>query len=450
LPRRVAADRRGAARLSRQRSALEDAARAAARRFGTPLYLYDVARLRADAVAVRDAFPDPWIRLYSLKANGLPAVVTEIVDSGDFSASAVSGGEVDLAMRSGLPPARIVLEGIGKTDFDLALAAELAVRRTPLAWVSLESVEDAAALAEAVSLTQATRNATRLAKVDVLVRVNPRVVPETHAGLAVGSAESKFGVLPEELGAVIAAGGGARGALRWRGIHLHVGSQLNAIDAWRGGARLGLRLLQLQRASLPNFDTIDFGGGFPVAYDAGAESVPSPAHFANAVRAELDELPTDARPARMAVEPGRAVVCGSGWLIARVLHVRNRERPIVVLDAGMTELIRPALYGVLHPMRALTSLGRPIGGDDGTDAVSDTDPHALVRVDGAVCESTDSFGSVSLPPLERGDIVAIGMVGAYGSSMFSTYNGRARPPEIAWNGSDLRQWRRRGSAKSLP
>ena len=450
MPRRDAAGRRGIARLSTRGATFEDAARGAAQRYGTPLYLYDVARLRADARAVRAAFPDPWMRLYSLKANGLPEVVSEIADSGGFSASAVSRGEVNLALRSGLPAARIVLEGIGKTDLDLALAADLAARGTPLAWVSLESVEDAAALAEAVSVTQTTRDAARPAKVDVLVRVNPRVVPETHAGLAVGSAESKFGVLPEELGAVIAAGGGARGPLQWRGIHLHVGSQLNAIDAWRAGARLGLRLLQLQRASLPNFDTIDFGGGFPVAYEAGAESVPSAAHFAGAVRAELDELPADARPARTAVEPGRAVVSGSGWLIARVLHVRNREQPIVVLDAGMTELIRPALYGVLHPMRALTSLGRTIGDDEGTDSVGDDGAHSFVRVDGAVCESTDSFGTFRLPPLERGDIVAIGMVGAYGSSMFSTYNGRPRAPEIAWEGSSLRSWRRRGSPKSLP
>jgi diaminopimelate decarboxylase len=260
-------------------------------------------------------------------------------------------------------------------------------------------------------------------------------------------------VLPEELSRVIAAGRGSRGPLRWRGIHLHVGSQLSAIDAWRAGARLGLRLMQLQRASLRHFDTIDFGGGFPVAYESDAASVPSAAHFAAAVQTELDDLAFDARPLRVAVEPGRALVAGSGWLIARVLHVRSREQPIVVLDAGMTELIRPALYGALHPMRAITSLGQPVRTQVATDsspAQASDQPSALVRVDGAVCESTDSFGSAALPPLERGDIVAIGMVGAYGSSMFSTYNGRTRPPEIAWDGRSLRSWRPRGRLASLP
>jgi diaminopimelate decarboxylase len=155
------------------------------------------------------------------------------------------------------------------------------------------------------------------------------------------------------------------------------------------------------------------------------------------VEAELAELPADALPSRLAVEPGRAVVAASGWLIARVLHVRGREQRIVVLDAGMTELIRPALYGATHPMVALTSLGEP------TDAGTDTP--ALVRVDGPICESTDTFGTASLPALERGDVVAIGMTGAYGSSMFSSYNGRPRPPEVAWDGDGLKLWRRRGS-----
>jgi diaminopimelate decarboxylase len=345
----------------------------------------------------------------------------------------VSSGEVALALRAGMPESEIVLEGIGKTEADMALAARMARDGTPLAWVSLESAEDAAALARVVP---------RGARVDVLVRVNPRVTPETRPGFAVGASESKFGVLPEEIGAVIEAGGGPNGPLRWRGIHLHIGSQLGAIDAWRAAARIGLRLVQLQRAALPEFDTLDFGGGFPVAYDAEATSVPTPAHFAAAVQAELDDLPADAQPTRVAVEPGRAVVAASGWLIARVLHVRQRESPVVVLDAGMTELIRPALYGAVHPMQALSSLGGPT--DNGAQAT------VTVRLDGPICESTDSFGLTELPPLERGDIVALGMVGAYGSSMFSTYNGRPRPAEICWNGSRLQVWRRRGSVRSLP
>lgn len=278
---------------------------------------------------------------------------------------------------------------------------------------------------------------------DALVRVNPQVAPETLNALAVGAPSSKFGVLPEELSAVIESGGGPDGPLRWRGIHLHVGSQLGAVDAWRSSFRVGLRLLELQRATLKDFDTLDAGGGFPVAYGGGDDSVPPLARFAAEAAAELEQIPAAARPTRLAVEPGRAAVAGCGWVVGRVLHVRRREPPIVVLDTGMTELIRPALYGAHHPMVALTSLGQPV------DA-SDDEATLTVRVDGPVCESTDTLGTAALPPLERGDIVAIGMAGAYGSSMFSSYNGRPRPPEVAWDDGELTVLRRRGSASSLP
>jgi diaminopimelate decarboxylase len=354
-----------------------------------------------------------------------------------FRASAVSSGELSLATRAGLAHADIAIEGVGKTDRDLGLVASMVAADTPPLWVSVESPEEAGALAAVLS--RAVRRPRR--RRDALVRVNPQVAPETVRGLAVGAPASKFGVLAEELPTVIEAGGGPDGPIRWRGIHLHVGSQLGAVDAWRSALRVGLRLLELQRAELTEFDTLDAGGGFPVGYDGDETSVPSPARFAGEAQAALDDLPATARPARMAIEPGRAVVAGCGWLIGSVLHVRRREPPIVVLDAAMTELVRPALYGAVHPMKALTSFGQPV------DA---TIPTAPVRVDGAVCESTDTFGSTAMPPLERGDLVAIGMAGAYASSMFSTYNGRPRPPEVAWDKGRLGLFRRRGRLPSLP
>jgi diaminopimelate decarboxylase len=419
---------------------LAEAALAAVRRFGSPLYLYDLPRLRADATAIREAFPDPWLRLYSLKANGLTGLVREIASEG-FGMNAVSSGELSLAARAGVPAGRTALEGIGKTGADLHLAARRAADRDPLLWVSLESAEDAAALAAAVIGLRDGGRRGRV-RVDVLVRVNPAVAPETIRGLAVGAPASKFGVLPEELPSVVEAGGGRRGPLRWRGIHLHVGSQLGAVDAWRSAFRVGLRLLELQRATLTDFDTLDAGGGFPTEF-GDPDSVPPPARFAAEAMAELALLPAAARPARLAIEPGRAIVAGCGWLVGRVLHVRQREPLLVVLDTGMTELIRPALYGAHHPMVALSSLGRPISNEDSAAPT-------VVRVDGPICESTDTLGEASLPPLQRDDLVAIGAAGAYASSMFSTYNGRPRPPEIAWDGDRLTVLRRRGSARTLP
>jgi diaminopimelate decarboxylase len=429
---------------------LRDAARSAARRHGTPSYLYDLPRLHADARRVAQAFPDPWIRLYSFKANGLPSLVRELVPFG-YGASVVSGGELALAARAGVRRADTALEGIGKTPADLKAAAGRAVSGEPLLWVSVESRDEAAALAALVERARRQRvrrrPATEDARMDVLIRVNPGVEPETHRGLAVGRAGSKFGCLPEEMAETIDAGGGPDGHLRWRGIHLHVGSQLGAVDAWRSAFRVGLRLVSLQRAALDAFDTLDAGSGFPVPFGVD-DAVPAPERFAAEAAIELEALAPDARPARLAIEPGRVVVAGCGWLVARVLHARDRSPRSVVLDGGMTELIRPALYGAEHPMVALTSLGRPLDGDGGAAGPG----HGVERVlvDGPICESTDRLGEADLPALRRGDLVAIGVAGAYASSMASTYNGRPRAPELAWDGHRVQVLRRRGRTTSLP
>ena len=333
---------------------LTAAARSVVRRWGTPAYVYDLPRLRADADELSTAFPDPWLRLYALKANGLPGLISELPKRG-FGASAVSGGELALARRAGFAVESIALEGIGKTPADLRRAVGLAAAGTPLRWVAIESVDEAGALAATIGAARRAGRAADDLRVDALIRLNPSVRPETMRGLAVGAGDSKFGVSDEELAAVIEAGGGPDGPLRWRGLHVHVGSQLGAVDAWRTAFRIGLATLRLHRARLVDFDTLDIGSGFPVL-DAGS---PTPAHFAAAAAEALSELAGD-RPPRLAVEPGRAIVARAGWLLARVLHTRDRERRRIVLDAGMTELIRPALYGARHPIVALTSLGRPV------------------------------------------------------------------------------------------
>jgi diaminopimelate decarboxylase len=497
--------------------ALAPALRAAARRHGTPLYVTDGAALEAAADAVCAAFPDPWLRSYSLKANDLPALVARLAARG-FGANVVSRGEWELARRAGIPNAAITLEGIGKTDADLRAAVRAAAAGEPLRWVAVESADEAAALAGAIeaarrrgrgSARQRQRQRRRgpvdgpqgrgsahlpPLRVDALVRLNPSVDPETHAGLATGARGSKFGVHPDEVGAVIEAGGGADGPVHWRGIHLHVGSQLGAIDAWRDAVRRGLALLARLQGGMPDFDTLDVGGGMPVApWRAGAgglvdpvsgvggtdgngaaggatAAAPSPERFAAEIPLLLAAIPADRRPRRLAVEPGRAMIASAGWLVARVLHVRERTLPpdpitsersgahalavlppgsttddrtrrLVVVDAGMTELIRPALYGAEHAVVALTSLGR----------VPRPDVAARpTRVDGPICESTDTLGEHLLPPLRRGDLVAIADAGAYAASMRSTYNGRPRPAEVIVEADGaLTLARRRGTLGSL-
>jgi diaminopimelate decarboxylase len=408
-----------------------------AERLRTPVYVYDGGKLDRDAEQIVAAFPDPWIRLYSLKANATPGVVARIASRG-FGANAVSRGELAVAARAGISPAVSALEGIGKSPADLRAAVDLAAAGTPLLWVSMESADEAASLADLAGRLLPSRR-----KLDVLVRVNPGVDPETHDGLAVGRSSSKFGVAPSELSTVIRKGGGNSGPLRWRGIHVHVGSQLGSVAAWSRALRHVLGAFVDVADHTESFDTLDIGGGFP----AGLLGAPEPADFARAADESLLGIRRGSRPTRLALEPGRALVAEAGWLVGRVLHVRRRPyrgteavRQIVI-DVGMTELVRPALYGAEHPIVALTSLGRP----------ADDDPIAYEAiVDGPICESTDRFGEALLPTVERGDLVAVGLAGAYASSMFSSYNGRTRPPEVMVEPDGRRTvLRSRGSVRTL-
>lgn len=417
--------------------------REAARRFGTPAYVTSVAALEAAAAELEAAFPDPWLRAFSLKANDVPAIVARLGALG-LGANVVSGGEWAAARRAGIADGRITLEGIGKTAADLRGAVRAAADGHPLRWVAVESADELAALVSLAGAAGLGRGGRP--PLDVLLRLNPDVHPETHAGLAVGRGSSKFGMTETELTAAdasLAAGG----PVRARGIHLHVGSALGAVDAWRDAVRRALAVLALLGAGHGRdaFDTLDVGGGFPVG-DPG--TVPSPARFARELPSLLESIPPGRRPARLAVEPGRFLVARAGWLLASVLHVRERagaER-IVVLDAGMTELIRPALYGARHRVLALTSLGRPHELPPAGTPVFGPDI-APARVDGPVCESTDTLDRHDLPPLRRGDLVAIADAGAYAASMAMTYNGRPRPPQVLLEpDGTLRLGRPRGRA----
>jgi diaminopimelate decarboxylase len=414
--------------------------RDAAGRFGTPLYLTDEGALAAAAAELRSAFPDPWIRQYSVKANDVPAVIAAVTAEGHgLGANVVSRGEWAAARAGGVPNSRITLEGIGKTDADLRAAVRSAADGDPILWLAIESADEAAVLGRLAARSGlGLRGSSPL---DVLFRLNPDVMPETHAGLAVGAGGSKFGMTETELSAAVEVVARSRGGLRPRGIHLHVGSQLGAIDAWRDAVRRGLALLALLGGKLPDFDTLDVGGGYAVP--PFGETGPRPERFARELPALLGTIPADRRPARLATEPGRFLVARAGWLVGAVLHVRDRGGRQVVLDTGMTELIRPALYGGRHAIEALTSLGRAVEGGQATAA----DP---VEVHGPICESTDALGTHVLPALRRGDLVAIRDAGAYGASLSSRYNGRPRPPQVLLTvDGRLVLARRRGSAATL-
>ncbi len=376
---------------------------------GTPCYVTDLVELDRRALRLRRAFPGPWLRQYSLKANPLPAIVARLAASG-MGANAVSGGEWAAAEAAGLSPQRISLEGIGKTDLELARAATEAAAGRALLWVTLESPEETAALARVARDRGLGASGRAL---DVLLRLNPGLAGETRRSFQVGAAGSKFGMAEEELLGCARELRRSGPGVRVRGVHVHVGSQLAATRAWVGAAAAACCVAAELGRQDPNADTVDLGGGFP----SGPDGAPGPDEFRAALEARL-ERDGLALPRRPAVEPGRFLIASAGWLVTRVLHVRARQRPQVVVDASLAELIRPALYGARHELAVVDCAAGP-------DA-----ERSPTSVEGAVCEGTDTFGVHELPPLRRGDVLAFAATGAYVSSMASHYNGRPRPPEL--------------------
>ena len=425
------------------------AAERAARTTPTPFYLTSEAEIAAAAAHLEAAFPDPWVRSYSLKADPLPAIVSLLNDRG-WGANCVSLGEINAARSAGVPNSQITLEGIGKgpEEFDAAIAA--ASTGAPFRWVAIESLDEARALASAVQkcLTPLPT------PIRVLLRLNPSIEPGTHAGLAVGRGSSKFGSdLAEIMAAarLIAADGAG---IELIGIHLHAGSQLRDLKEWETAVERSLAAYAglvseglITEATHQQHGTLCVGGGEPVALDGSDD----PAAQARAFRAAADAAWNGASgpvPPVRAIEPGRALVATGTYLVARVLHIRERAEVVsgplalpgasvsncerqVILDAGMGELIRPALYGARHPVL-------PISSRDGSTRLS--------AVHGPICESTDALGAHQLPKgIVRGDLLAITGAGAYADAMWSPYNGRPRPARLLLGVSgELSELRARG------
>jgi diaminopimelate decarboxylase len=409
----------------RMKAQVKDALVEAADRFGTPVYVMDMIAVAAAARQVEAAFGSPWLLHYSLKANDLPAIAGYLASRG-WGGAVVSTGEWQHARHGGLANQNVVFEGIGKTDAQLGYAAAEAAVGRPPRWLVIESAEELSCLADLAARYQLGRG--RRPAIDVLLRLNPAVDPETRREFAVGSPASKFGLPDAEIRTLARSAAADCPGLTVRGIHVHVGSALTDVGAWAVAGLRATRLLADIARYCPRADTVDYGGGFPLPRPGS----PGPADFREALRDALAEAGLSLPP-RPAIEPGRYLVGGAGWLVSRVLHVRKQPQPDapeprVILDAGMTELMRPALYGSLHRVHALQA---------GVQALRPT------AVDGPVCEMTDSFGTHQLPPLARGDLVAIEEAGAYAASFTSRYNGRPHPAEaLLWHGGELEEGER--------
>lgn len=369
-----------------------------AARFGTPLYVYSSAAINQQIQVLRQAFTDLDLKIfYAVKANECHGILQLCADAG-LGFDVVSLGELQRALRTGVSPDKIVFSGVGKNDFELGTALKLG-----LGSVNIESPAEAdrlLALADQLGRS-----------LSVAIRVNPDVDPQTHPKIATGMAEAKFGV-PMQQALLLYQKLASSAYLKPDGIAFHIGSQLLDGAPIIAALERVLTLLDQLRAAGLNITRLDLGGGFGIRYTAEQTALDLFAHAA-----QLQPLLTKAQ-CQVALEPGRFIVGNAGLLLTRVIYNKHNQqgKPMIVVDAAMNDLIRPALYDAVHSVAPLYA------------ASADGSEQSVV---GPVCESSDVLAkNVFLPPMQTNDVLCFFSAGAYGSAMASTYNSRTRPAEV--------------------
>ena len=364
---------------------------------GTPVYVYSAATLRARYRELDAAFGAyPHTLHYALKANSTLALVRLLRTLGS-AADANSIWEIETARKAGFQPSEIVFTGVGKSAAELECGVSLGLKAI--------NVESAGELARIEAIAERTGRRARVA-----IRINPDIDAKSHPHISTGLKINKFGVpidTARELWTTIHG----RRALELVAIHVHVGSQVTTLEPLRRAAALVARLANDVTRAGVTLEYLDLGGGLGISYDGG--DVPSAADYAAALVAEVRHtgLP-------IVVEPGRTIAGPAGALIARVIDLKPRtaDSQFAVIDAGMTELLRPALYGAFHRIEAVQPRETP---------------EQEYEIVGPVCESSDVIGrDRTMTRLEVGDLVAIRDAGAYGSAMASNYNRRPLPAEV--------------------
>lgn len=387
-----------------------------AKQVGTPTYVYSAATLRRHAQVFQKAFDSrPTLHCYAVKANSSLAVLKLLSGQG-LGFDIVSGGELSRVLEAGGRAKKVVFSGVGKTEDEMAQAL-----RAGILMFNIESAGELDVLAAVAKRLKAVA--------PFSIRVNPHVDARTHRYIATGLKTSKFGVPVEEAVALYEKSRALK-SLRAVGVDCHIGSQLTDVKPVREAvARVASLFRTLRDAGFP-LTHLDVGGGLGITYRD--ELPPSVGDYAAAVLAPLQGL-----DATLVLEPGRVLVGNAGVLLTRVLY--RKETPakcFAIVDAGMNDLIRPALYGAHHDVEVVQP-----GKRRSTE---------VVDVVGPVCESSDVLASERrLPRLAPGDLLAVKGAGAYGMSMASNYNSRPRPAEVMVDGARFRIVRRREGIADL-
>lgn len=367
---------------------------------GTPVYIYSLPRALSNLRRIQAAFPRAHLH-YSTKANANLALLKALVDAG-AGIDAVSAGEIHRALLAGAKPADIVFAGVGKTRDELAYALEQQV-----GWINVENELE---LNHINTLVESSGHE----PAQIALRLNPDIAANTHRYIATGHGGAKFGLSIQTVRDILAQQE-RYPHIHFAGIHIHIGSQLHDTEATRRAVETLLDIIK----PYPSIRTVNIGGGLPVAYRE-SEIIPSWESFAAVLLPLLDGY-------EVMLEPGRSIIADAGILVAEVLYLKEHGgQHIVISDASMAELIRPALYEAHHEIVPLQQTGEA------------TTPTQVV---GPVCETADAIGhDIPLPTLQPGDLIAVLTAGAYGMVMASNYNQRTRPPEVVVE-ADGQSWR---------
>jgi diaminopimelate decarboxylase len=387
-----------------------------AARFGTPLYAYSADMIAARYREVDEAFSGyPHTVHYALKANSTLAIA-RLLRSLGAAADANSGGEIEVALRAGFTPPEIVFTGVGKSDAELARAIELGLRS-----INAESEGEIERI-DAIASARGTR-------ARVAVRVNPDIDARSHPHISTGRKNNKFGVAIEDAREMCLRMRGRPG-IQIVGLHSHVGSQITHLEPLQHAAEALARLACELRRSGIEIEHLDIGGGLGIPYEG--QPVPSARDYAAAVLPFVQKTGL-----ALVLEPGRYLVGQAGVLITRVVDIKPQAggKLFVIVDTGMTELMRPMLYGAFHRIEPV---------------LPSAAPEAVVDFVGPVCETTDTLGKDRrLPEPAVGDLMVVFDAGAYGAVMASNYNRRPMPAEVLIQDGQAALVRRRQTIDDL-
>lgn len=376
---------------------------ALAEKVGTPFYCYSTATLERHYRIFAESFPKGTLVAFSVKANGNIGVLKTLARLG-AGADVVSGGELKKALYAGIPGNRIVFSGVGKSKAEMKLALDAGIYQ-----FNVESEPELEALSEVASAMGATA--------PITIRVNPDVDARTHAKITTGTAETKFGIPWSRARSAYALAAKLKG-IQVVGIDVHIGSQIVDLEPFERAFGKVVDLAAQLRADGHSISRLDLGGGLGVPYIRNNEPPPDPSAYG-----KMATKVTGGLGCQLILEPGRLIAANAGILVTRVLYIKQGEqKTFAILDAGMNDLIRPALYDSHHEIVRVN--------EPSPEAV-----HKHYDVVGPVCETSDIFAADrDLPELKSGELVAILTAGAYGAVMSSAYNARPPAPEVLVKG----------------